>query len=519
MEQEKESKISPYLIYAILFVSVLVVIGITATYAYFKITTSYSSTLNSISATADCINISYGEENTMDEEHVVNLDYNYPISDTYALEKIDPVIVTVKNNCTSNISDVGYSLAITSLANSTGYISDDKIKIHIKRQLGTEEETTFRSTGYLSGRTMLTSGSTYNYLMDDLSNRANISSYTNKTSYILDSETIANGETNTYKIYLWVDYHEGDITHSGLNDNSTQGQNFAAAISLVVNAEQEKTTAENLSELASADLWDSPLEGDGYRFVGQDPNNYICFGTKDKDECIGDTDKYMYRIIGIFEDAYGAQHFKLIKKAALDTTYAWHGDDTTDTSWGASDLHTGLNGSYFLNNTEYSYLQDTNWYSLIDDWDYIAVNTMAMQNGPNYYSMTPYDIYYHEMNSDNKTSTIGEWTTVRSKIGLMYVSDYVLSLGAETLNEQVSEGLGAMWIILDENDAGIGAPYGSDFTIARLNGAGAIYVTADDCLTDDLPTETYSTRPVFYLKSNVALSNSVGSISDPYIIQ
>ena len=41
--------------------------------------------------------------------------------------------------------------------------------------------------------------------------------------------------SNTYSVYMWVDYYEGDTTHTGLNDNSTEGQNFAAAISLVVN--------------------------------------------------------------------------------------------------------------------------------------------------------------------------------------------------------------------------------------------------------------------------------------------
>ena len=63
-------------------------------------------------------------------------------------------------------------------------------------------------------------------------------------------------------------------------------------------------------------------EGGLYRYQGTNDtvNNYICFGTSDKSTCTGNTDIYMYRIIGINEDG----QLKLIKKEALNTTYAWH---------------------------------------------------------------------------------------------------------------------------------------------------------------------------------------------------
>ena len=99
-----------------------------------------------------------------------------------------------------------------------------------------------------------------------------------------------------------------------------------------------------------SEMWDSPLEGDGYRYVGENPNNYVCFGTTDKATCTGNTDLYMYRIIGIFEDDSGNEHLKLIKKETLDTSYAWHSDSSADTDWNESDLYKGLNGNYFLTN-------------------------------------------------------------------------------------------------------------------------------------------------------------------------
>ena len=228
MEENKTKKES-YFVYAILFVVILVLVGITVTYAFFQVETNYSNTLGSVNATMECINISYSESNT------INLDYNYPITDSYALSNVTPVTVQVKNNCTNNTAAVNYTLALTSLSNSTGYIADSKIRINAKRKLGSASETTLVSTKYLNSLTKLTSGNAYTYLTQDLSSRASVKSYANKTSYTIDSGTIANGVTNTYKVYLWVDYYEGDTTHTGLNDNSTEGQNFAAAISLVVN--------------------------------------------------------------------------------------------------------------------------------------------------------------------------------------------------------------------------------------------------------------------------------------------
>ena len=48
------------------------------------------------------------------------------------------------------------------------------------------------------------------------------------------------------------------------------------------------------------------------RYYGTNPDNYICFGTNNKDTCVNDTDKYMYRIIGMDK----SNRFKLIKKEA-----------------------------------------------------------------------------------------------------------------------------------------------------------------------------------------------------------
>ena len=206
----------------------------------------------------------------------------------------------------------------------------------------------------------------------------------------------------------------------------------------------------------SGNLWQSGLEGDGYRYTGSgavgtstNPNNFICFGTNDKSTCTANQDKYMYRVLGVFSDASGENHVKLIKYKQLGSNYAWNANYNTDISWENSDMYKGLNGSYFLANTTYDYLQNTEWSNKIKNWTWSAVNTKSYEDQTNnpYYSLSsPKGIYLNEM---HKTSTEtlcksyhgltaincngGAWTTPSAKIGLMYASDYALSLGSSAL--------------------------------------------------------------------------------------
>mgnify|MGYP004509445003 CR=1 FL=1 len=219
----------------------------------------------------------------------------------------------------------------------------------------------------------------------------------------------------------------------------TSGDTKAFSCKLASSSSDSNSFANQL--VNSGDLWQSGLEGDGYRYVGSgsvgestNPDNFICFGTTDKTECTSNQDKYMYRVLGVFADANGDNHVKLIKYKQLIST-TWN-SASADVNWEDSTLCASLNGSGFLTNTTYDYLQNNTWSSKIANWTWNAVNTKTYDgsNGPNYLrGLTPSQIYLHEMNRSTKTSTVGEWTTPSAKIGLMYASDYVLSLGSSAL--------------------------------------------------------------------------------------
>ena len=285
----------------------------------------------------------------------------------------------------------------------------------------------------------------------------------------------------------------------------------------------------------SGNLWQSGLEGDGYRYVGSgavgtstNPNNFICFGTNNKSVCTANQDKYMYRVLGVFSDANGENHVKLIKYKQLSSRYAWNADIETDISWENSDIYKGLNGSYFLTNTTYDYLQDTTWNNRIENWTWSAVNTKTKDgsNGPNYSSITTEQIYLHEMNRTGKTSKVGEWTTPSAKIGLMYASDYQMSLGSSVLaltgNTSANQAtLKTGWMQPSNNDTSVS---GSEWTLSRFGAdrrapflAWSVYSTGH--VFDDVVVNTDGVRPVFYLISNAKTSGGDGSLDNPFIME
>ena len=53
---------------------------------------------------------------------------------------------------------------------------------------------------------------------------------------------------------------------------------------------------------------------------GTPPDNFICFGTTSEETCKANESKYLYRIIGVFDDDSGNKHVKLIKYYSLPST-------------------------------------------------------------------------------------------------------------------------------------------------------------------------------------------------------
>ena len=275
-----------------------------------------------------------------------------------------------------------------------------------------------------------------------------------------------------------------------------------------------KTLAQNLID--SNSLWQSGIQTDGYRYVGKgavgttdNPNNFICFGTSDKDECLANQDKYMYRILGVFSDANGENHTKLIKyKQYTGAMY-----------------HNIMNN--FKNDNNFAYINSGLWSNKITTWTYsiVNLNNGSSENrvGPKYSDFTPAQVLLHELHISSATS-VESWATSTTKASMLYISDYFLSVGDEAkINEKVStnSAFADSWLNPGNNDTSIRTiewilpQYGVSF-----NDYNSIKFTlnADNGYETNGDLNTFPTRPVFYLNSDVKINKGSGTLNNPFII-
>lgn len=219
----------------IIIITLIIVIGLGISFAYFYINTSYDESLANINSNIECLDISFEDSN------LISLRNSYPMTDDYALSHLTPVTINVTNNCTNAVNDSYYSLVLTTLSNETGYIDDNKIRTKIIRNINNNGAEVLKNTNYLNTLNLATEGNVYNLIINDLNKRNDVKNYSNKTVYIVDNSSIGAGETNTYNIYLWIDYYEGDSgvyngeEHNASYDNTTSGKDFISLISIVTN--------------------------------------------------------------------------------------------------------------------------------------------------------------------------------------------------------------------------------------------------------------------------------------------
>lgn len=229
-----------YIAFAIIFVLALALLGIASSYAYYKLNVESSNSKTNVVVETDCIDISF--EDQTDSE--TGLTYNYPITDTFALsdEGVKPITLKVKNKCTNNTGKVPYVLTLASIQNGESTLEDSKVRYHVKKQKTGEIETELISANYLSTATKLTEGTqAYTLLKGELANNNRLVG--NTTPYIIDTGELDNEDEITYKIYLWVDYYEGDSqmyqegthTHDSDYDNSTKNKTFKTISSILIN--------------------------------------------------------------------------------------------------------------------------------------------------------------------------------------------------------------------------------------------------------------------------------------------
>ena len=245
------------------------------------------------------------------------------------------------------------------------------------------------------------------------------------------------------------------------------------------------------------------IEGGLYRYQGTQElvdDNYICFGTSDKQECLNNKDKYMYRIIGIDEN----NQLKLIKKEALDEAMQWH--NATGVTWPNSDLFKNINGEKYLTNSTY---MPSGWSNKIVDYEWKYGNIANNDTGVNQNG-----IYVHNLEN--------VWTNIiKSHIALIYISDYYLSYNSTISCHYTNEynewkHCAESWIHINNNDGEI--PHTSEWTMVRNISTHSFRISTNGNLGNYNMTYAFSIRPVFYLTSNETYTSGNGTLNDPIML-
>jgi len=255
--------------------------------------------------------------------------------------------------------------------------------------------------------------------------------------------------------------------------------------------------------------FNSVVEGGLYRYQGTTVDNYICFGTSDKNTCLGNTDRYMYRIIGVNSNT----QVKLIKMTSIGEMQ-WHSNIASNITWSNTPIRSNINGSNYLNNTTYL---PTGWNS--------KIATTAWKYGSNSTFSTSAENLYKIENGFSSTAS--------QKIALLYLHDYYYSYQSGGLNCSASASTcKTSWLHLSNNDKNLPAdndsnkyfpsgewitnsygPYSSSsapYRATSIEGAGHPGMFKN--------YRYYSIRPVFYLTKTVKYQSGMGTITDPIIV-
>ena len=251
-----------------------------------------------------------------------------------------------------------------------------------------------------------------------------------------------------------------------------------------------------------------------YRFQGtnSEVNNYICFGTKDKDTCTGTPARYLYRIMGF--DSNGS-----LKLKKWDSIGAQQWNTANGYEWNNASLYSGLNGDLFLNNTTYVPSPDANgvdWKSKIiaTDWHYITTDNINMSAS----EMADLEL---EVGVAEENQHI-----VHNYIGLMYIHDFYYGLAGEGgedggYNCSSASTCSSSWIYLGNNGSITEKRSSLEWTITRRTTYHVwfVYGSTGAMSSNNMNLSNFvGVRPVFFLSPSEMIESGTGTITDPYIL-
>ena len=258
-----------------------------------------------------------------------------------------------------------------------------------------------------------------------------------------------------------------------------------------------------------------------YRYAGANPNNYVCFGS-DANICPSDN---LYRIIGVFGSEVKLIKYDYILQPIIESSsncmYSY-----TEGAYGLDGYSNSYKGNLNQDNIPWCY-----WYSYRGKWQDSPLikenlNVNFLNTFDNYWQnfIVDYDWVFSAISSrdlpvkqiynnenDNKIEV-----NIKTKIGLMYVSDYGYAVSPEywTININSYSDIASLnWIYMGLREWTLTGYWSCCSTITSIEENGGLSYAPGDYLEY---FSTYDTiRPVFYLNSDVKYISGSGTSSDP----
>ena len=340
---------------------------------------------------------------------------------------------------------------------------------------------------------------------------------------LIDKVTLDVDESVNYKLRLWLDF--GDLEDEAKEALVGQKIFLALKINGIQNVNKIPTGADTLVKLTNnkndSGLYtithaaDSTLQIGAnesiteYRYRGASPKNYVTFN--------GET----WRILGVFptDDGNGniENRIKLIKDQSIGN-YQWNTTQVSSTS--SYNNWTGATLMKYLNTTYYNSLINGNSIDMIDNVKYYLGGYKDVV------TPTPTTIYDFERKisgsgtyffGTNPTNWIG-------KIALMNASDYgYATANCEDkllYNSDTTKGIigcnATNWLYNIKTNEWLLNQYANSSTantsVYYILNNGQVHGIASSI------NNSYSTRPVLYLKTSVMITGGDGTSSNPYTL-
>ncbi len=252
-----------------------------------------------------------------------------------------------------------------------------------------------------------------------------------------------------------------------------------ATISPKVTVESEGTSGSDLAENDNL-----PNVGNGYRYQGANPNNFVTFNGE------------AYRIIGVFNGqmkliywgSYTAEGSQYLTGIVWDTS----GSNSSNKWAKPSALNTTLNTAY---------------------WESLNATAQAMVDQNHNWGIGGISSNYTLSNFYNN-ETSKTWT---GKVGLMTVADY----GYASSDSSCTDNLNLYNNPTCKNDNWLFTSSHYQWTIIpNINTVATVWTVFVDGYINDVSVAqtSFSARPVIYLNSSVKIKSGTGTENDPYIL-